>query len=653
MLTIHGTKDNTPEHRAALWLGQIACDYDREIENSKQVVLEIFPSVQCFGQKTQDIDLLVFFADYRPTKETFTTKDGRTVHSFCATIEIKGHSPEDVIFDGAQCSVLYNGERHDVTAQSEKQKHSVKKYIEKNPQTPKAPWIINMILFTRVHSAGLPKGDSNILGMDAAWQDVIETAAMLAGSDADGIVKTFSSRFWLEKVKSIFSKRIQASKIDRKRLEAITKNVLDRTKQQYAEKLGKQLLIYRGRGGTGKTVRLIRTAYQAYDELGLRVLLLTYNKALVADLRRLLVLAGVRDVVGDGSIAIKTIHSFMYQWLLALDIIEKNESNFLGQYEEKKREALELLRGGAISSADLEAARAGVSRDLTWDLVLIDESQDWPATERDLIYHLYGREKVIIADGVDQFVRGVTRIDWREGMSKSESQIINLTKSLRLKSSLCQTVSHFAEEIEFDNWNLEPLPEAQGGKVVVIVGNALSEEFHRRLAATARSDGNRPIDMLMCVPPTWVEKVKAEDESQENRKESIVAREFKSWGYEVWDAVDPVLRDEFPTSLDQFRIVQYESCRGLEGWVVVCFGLDEFFDYKRSNADISESAKADIFYEEEAAAFDYAKRWLMIPLTRAIDTLVIHINSESSYIGGVLSELHRKYPHDVEWIEYK
>ena len=38
--------------------------------------------------------------------------------------------------------------------------------------------------------------------------------------------------------------------------------------------------------------------------------------------------------------------------------------------------------------------------------------------------------KIIIADGVDQFVRGVDQINWREGVI--ESQIVPLRKSLRL-----------------------------------------------------------------------------------------------------------------------------------------------------------------------------------------------------------------------------
>jgi len=438
MLTIHGTSANSQEQQAAELLGQLACNYDIEITESPQVVLEIFPSIQCFGQKYQDIDLLVFYADYRPVERTFRTESGIVVHSFCATIEIKGHQPEDVIFDGPKCSVFYNKQRHDVTNQSEKQKYSLKQYIEKNQTTPKAPRIINLIWLTRVNNATLPAADSNILGMDLSWPQFMKTAALLTGTGRNGKVETFSSRSWMSRVSSIFSKQIQASKIDRKRLEAVTKSVLDRSKQQYAEKLGKQLLIFKGRGGTGKTVRLIRMAYQTYSEMGWRILLLTYNKALVADIRRLFTLLGVKEAIGDGSISIKTIHSFIYEWLLALGVIRHGQGDFLNKYEIHKSETIEMLKAEAISPGDLENARAKASRDLAWDLILIDESQDWPANERDLIYLLYGHRKVVIADGIDQLVRGVERIEWREGLSKSEHQTVPLTKSLRLKASLCQ-----------------------------------------------------------------------------------------------------------------------------------------------------------------------------------------------------------------------
>ena len=358
MLRIHKFTQSNAETEAAEILGRLASDAYPQLERSNQIVLEIFPSVQCYGQKTQDIDLLVFFADYRSEQQLSKTKNGRLVHSFCAAIEVKGHNPESVRFNGANCSVTYNGERHDVSSQSEKQKHSVRKYIERNSKNGRAPWITNLIWLTRLPKSAIPVIESNILGSDSTWVDFVEAISLLQGTNNRAILQTFSARSYLFEVSSIFSRRIEASKIDRKRLEVITKSVLDRSRQQYAAKIGQQLLIFRGRGGTGKTVRLIRIAYQAYDESGLRVLLLTYNKALVSDLRRLLALLGVQDAIGEGSIAVKTIHSFMYEWLLALGVLQQSQNDFLSNYEKYKAEALGLLKGGALSSEDFESAKA-------------------------------------------------------------------------------------------------------------------------------------------------------------------------------------------------------------------------------------------------------------------------------------------------------
>ncbi|HFH3733581.1 TPA: AAA family ATPase [Pseudomonas aeruginosa] len=645
MIRIHGENDNSPEYQAAERLAGLAAACISGLDEDSQVVLEIFPSAKCFGQKVQDIDLLVFFANYRK-EEIRSEKTNTLIHSFCASFEVKGHSPNLVRFEGNRCFVKYNDSDHDVTTQSDGQKYSIKKYIEKNSLSKSSPWITNFIWLERVQCALIPKSQNNILGSDVTWGLLLEKVALLSSRPGYNEVRCFSVRTYMANTLAVFSNVLVPSKIDRKRLEAITRSVLDRTQQQYAEKLGRQLLIFRGRGGTGKTVRLIRMAYQAYDEFGLRVVLLTYNKALVADLRRLLTLLGAKDSVGEGSISIKTIHSFMREWLLALGFISKQEPNFLEAYEEYKKNALEYLLAGAVTQEEVERSRSARSRSLTWDLLLIDESQDWPATERDLIYQLYGPKKVIIADGVDQFVRGVEKIDWRANIGMCESQIVPLRKSLRLKSSLCQTVGHFAKEIDYANWNLEPLPESHGGKVIVVVGDPFSKKFHSKLVATARDDGNKPIDILFCVPPGWVET------SADGQRRSKVGKQFAEWGLECWDAVDPEQRDEYPTSLEQFRIVQYESCRGLEGWVVVNFALDEFFSYKQENAKVSEEERDDIFYDEAEAALEYARKWVMIPLTRAIDTLVIHVSDPGSYIGRIAIDLHRKYPDSIDYYEF-
>ncbi|GGG55974.1 DNA or RNA helicase [Pseudohongiella nitratireducens] len=643
MINIRGINEKSSEYKAAKKLANLALDAIPYLDDEPQLVLEIYVSPQCFGQAKRDVDLLVVFANYSKSRIK-SKRFGHTIHSFCAAVEVKDHSPDQVRFDGNRCIVKYRGEDHDATEQSEGQRYAVMSYIKKHNKNKSSPWITNLIWFQNVPCSVVPKSNNNILGCDITWDDLMDKTAMLTARSAEKDVACFSSRRYLNSTTAVFSKVIETSNIDRKRLETITRSVLDRSQQQYAEKLGKQLLIFRGRGGTGKTVRLIRLAYQAYDELGLRVVLLTYNKALVTDLHRLLVLLGVRNSFGEGGIAIKTIHSFVHEWLVALNLMQKNEPNFFDKYERLKDSALEFINTDTLFGSDIEEARARNSANLTWDLVLIDESQDWPGNERDLLYALYGAHRVIIADGVDQFVRGVEKIDWRLGIDSEKTQIVPLRKSLRLKSSLCQTVGHFAEEIEYGDWNLKPLPESYGGRVLVITGDPLSQTFHKRLAATLRADGNQPIDMLLCVPPSWV---KPKDDS--GGKQSIVAKHYLEWGWECWDGTDPDERDEFPTSAQQYRIVQYESCRGLEGWIVVNFALDEFFEYKKETAEFSEAEEADMFFETESAALEYAKKWLMIPLTRAIDTLVIHISDSDSYIGKVAKELQRSHPENIEF----
>ncbi|WP_338504434.1 hypothetical protein V6R86_10715 [Sphingomonas kaistensis] len=642
MIKIHARDDRSAEHEAAQQLARLAVQYDPDLESSTAVSLEIFPSAQCFGQKTRDIDLLVFYGDFRGADRKFTTSRGRKVQSLCVTIEVKGHQPHQIEFQGAKCSVRYNGELHDVTAQSESQKFSLRNYIKNQPKRPRPPWIINLIWLTRMNTASLPQATSNIIGMDVTWRDFLEKCALMDGGDNHGKdVATFFGRAAIRGVTEIFSKELQASRIDRKKLEGITRSVLDR--QQYMDKLGSQLLIFRGRGGTGKTVRLLQLAYQSYTAAGLRVLILTYNKALMADIHRLLKLLGTKQVVGGQSLTINSIYSFMHRWLSSLEIIEKEQSDFLENYQLYKQQALEMIESGAITASDIELAKERYSADLRWDLVLIDECQDWPANERDLLYRLYGAERFVIADGVDQLVRGTEVTDWRQGTKGIGSQVVPLHKSLRLKASLCQAVTHFADEIDFSHWRLEPVHEAQGGKVIVVSGDGLSEDLYRKLTDAAKKDGNEAIDILTCVPPSWVVS------GVDGRKCSVVAEKMRQWGYDVWDAVDPENREAYPTSVSQYRIVQYESCRGLEGWTVVCFGLDQFYEHKLKNADISDESRGDLFFDEGDTALSYAKKWLMIPLTRAIDTLVVHVSSEESNVGLALRELHRRYPSDVIW----
>ena len=155
-----------------------------------------------------------------------------------------------------------------------------------------------------------------------------------------------------------------------------------------------------------------------------------------------------------------------------------------------------------------------------WDLLFIDESQDWPETERDLLYKFYSHHNLVIADGVDQLVRSNDPINWREGIKNSDSQVVRLHKCMRTKYQLCKAINTIASLLNIEDWDLEPMPEVDGGKLYVVTGDGMSESLHKKLLSTSQVDGNKPIDFLYCVPPIWVEK-QAKEERQDCQVNTI------------------------------------------------------------------------------------------------------------------------------------
>jgi hypothetical protein len=110
------------------------------------------------------------------------------------------------------------------------------------------------------------------------------------------------------------------------------------------------------------------------------------------------------------------------------------------------------------------------------------------------------------------------------------------------------------------------------------------------------------------------------------------------------------LREVFPSDPNQFRVLQYDSCRGLEGWTVVCLHFDEFINYKKETF-IDEEEPGQISFESpEEKRKIFAHRWAMIPLTRAIDTIIITINDPESEYAQILRDISLKHPDYIEFI---
>ena len=118
----------------------------------------------------------------------------------------------------------------------------------------------------------------------------------------------------------------------------------------------------------------------------------------------------------------------------------------------------------------------------------------------------------------------------------------------------------------------------------------------------------------------------------------------------IWDGTNDRNRDEYSVDMEEIRVLQYESSRGLEGWTVVCLDFDTFIKSKESSY-IEEGVEALLLETPAERKRKFLHNWALIPLTRAIDTLVITINDVDSSTGKLLKAISDEYPDIVNWIE--
>jgi hypothetical protein len=83
---------------------------------------------------------------------------------------------------------------------------------------------------------------------------------------------------------------------------------------------------------------------------------------------------------------------------------------------------------------------------------------------------------------------------------------------------------------------------------------------------------------------------------------------------------------------------------------VVCIWLDDFISHKRWVFDRTKRPPSEELFEEETKD-TFAYRWSMIPMTRAVDMLVITLRDASSEVAEVLRTLSGDNPSFVEWAD--
>lgn len=641
-VTIYGdqTGDN---YQAALELKPALEGLIQFPENEVRVVASAFT----VGCAVQDTDLLVLGILRRPVEvprnllpEPLRVRPCK-ISNFALAIEVKGHPPDAVRFEGNQVLVRYRNrvtradEWHGATDQSHKQVHSLREYVERHRL--QSPWFLSSIWLRNVPKLQLPQAAHNLLGAGVEPIDLMRLLVALRQNKlTDDLAKPWRASYLsccrddaareLAAAMDLFTRTIEASPLDRKKVERVTRSTLRDEVPQYVDRMGTQLLAFNGRGGSGKTVRLLQLANHLRNDRGARVLLLTYNRALAADLRRLLRLMGIREHLDDPTVSISTSEKYFWALLKAWGLtpeIGPGADFPEAEYQSAKADLRELLSGETRGSLQDETAWSENPSLFNWDIVMIDEAQDWPSEERDILASIFGSQRLVVADGVDQLVRRDGRCDWVGLATPEQRQIVSLRKSLRLKSNLCRFVEAYAEHAGLE-WDLSVNDDVAGGRVVLIP-SSYTRAIHDEVMSAHMESGNTPIDSLFCITAGG------------GAASGQLAETLTSWGCQSWNGADSATRDSYPESLDQHRIVKYESCRGLEGWTVVCLDFDVFVHRQYRQGLMHPPALYD---SPEDHARRFATRWALIPMTRAIDTLVLQY-SPASEAGEVLRQLAR------------
>jgi hypothetical protein len=602
--------------------------FERDLSVKAAGSIDICTNLKLIGQKTKDVDMLVIgklqgesMRLEIPQESNF--KDCEvSIQSFFFVIEVKNHDLTNTSLAGNRILVKYSNKWSDATNQAFDEMNALRGFLEPRFAGEKIPYICNFVWLRNITRKAISSINSGIMANAGTTLPSEFTAKFLFQKACyQQFVSQYGNRCFLNALnkqaeessldqrilKTLAAEMPIPSEMTRKRVERISKSLLSED-IELKSAMGSKLVVFAGRAGTGKTVRMLRAARELAVDSYRRCLFLTFNRALVQDLRRLLFLANIPDAP-DHCVKVLTTYEFVRSVADAFGILRAG-SDLLNadEFQAMCEEIACLVRGNAITEEDIQNLAKKSPDILSWDHIFVDEAQDSTEAEKQLLFSLFNYNKIAISDGVDQFLRGLNPCDWTKNVfvtKKTEK------RSLRQKRNLAFFANAYAGHADL-NWSVEPVDEMTGGKVI-ISPSLYPVDVLLKARKEALDAGNDPYDILFLVPPALVDK------SNGFRG----ANDFGKVGLKIWDGTNKTTFRGGPVDLDHHRMLQYASCRGLEAWTVVCVGFDEYIRHTRMMTSDEVETEIDQFATPEAILARTVGLKTLIPLTRAIDTLVI------------------------------
>lgn len=578
------------------------------------------------------------------------------VQRLCYVIEVKDHDYKGVNILGNGFNVKYDGVWHPVSSQSRKQKFEFENYLKRYLNY--SPYIYNFIWFREIIGADLDSifqrasdgiaYDDNVLPKFFSIKTLIQKTIYVIPKSVHwnqdrtmGWMNCCSGADMITDIVNHFTRRkIIVGKLTQERLNILAMKNAAADIQDLEEN---KFTLFEGRAGTGKTIKLLQTAIMLKTK-GKRCILLTYNHALISDINRTLFLAGIYSKPDAPTVQTSTLHAFFLDLMYITGVrdnkeIENADDYFnRGGYIKELQETCNYVTK-ELSKSDVSCLKE-MSDTIDWDYILIDEAQDWLKEEKEVLFKIYGSERIIVADGVDQFMRSDNKANWLEGITVS----INKKKDevcLRQKPNLVRFTNGIAHELGLD-WHVKMNNAYSGGRVIVV--SNYTTDLHAELLNDGKKAKAEPYDILFLVPP------------QDVIDDHFIKYDlYQNNGVYLFDGTNSANREYYSLDNSLCRLYQYESCRGLEGWSVICYDFDlliqsklEFFKTKLEHGEMKPLLGSSI--TETAKKMTYL--WALMPLTRPIDTLVITLNNPNSEIGQLLYSMHndkRHYDGIIEW----
>jgi hypothetical protein len=575
----------------------------------------IMPSMICPQARNKDLDLVVWF-DFEDELElnittgiqgsTLPIKRKVKIKDALIIFELKSHNEYSSIkIENQKIYCQYPDGFHDVSSQSNGQKSALVNFL--NDKIERSPFVVNLIWLYRADASIHYDAHQvyNILWGQPTLNRIFEVVfrnnlpkqndntAYYRSSANDSIASNTTSFFEVLRKNSA----IGIGRISRKKVHELIQKDISEFERNYFNGIGIKLTSIHGNPGTGKTIHLIHLAKNLYQKRDLKCIILTFNKALQQDIKRLLYYSGLAEAT---QIDIQTFDAFVFKCLK-----EYGEETI----ENTDFDALTINLFDLIQ--DVENPRELFTLPQQYDCVLIDEGQDWPDIKKQIVFKLFGFQYTVVAIGDNQLIESNTNQDWGRGLNREQKQKFTLDVSHRNKINIVDFLRLIGENY---NWELINNRNLNGGKVIVT--HQYHYNLHKELVEDLQENENSFYDLMFL----------AGTKDKLDEVENIV----NSYGHKAFVANRQENRNKmFP--LDQFRVISYQACRGLEAWTVVCFEWDEFI------LQLMQVYKLDTI-QKAIESFN------LIVMTRAIDTLVITLKDLNSEISRQLIKIAEQNP---------